>query len=32
MDIGLIKALLKDLGYNWNGPACTIVELLQKLK
>jgi len=30
--IGNLKALLKELGFNWNGPSCSVQELLRKLK
>jgi len=32
IQIGDLKALLKELGYNWNGPSCSIQQLLGKLK
>jgi hypothetical protein len=32
IDIRSFKALLKELGFNWNGPACSITQLLTKLK
>jgi len=32
IEIGNLKALLKELGFNWNGPACSISQLLPKLK
>jgi hypothetical protein len=30
--IGDLKALLKELGFTWNGPACSITQLLASLK
>jgi len=27
-----MKALLRELGYNWNGPACSFYDLLQSCK
>ena len=30
--IGNLKALLKELGFNWNGASCSIQQLLAKLK
>jgi hypothetical protein len=30
IEIGLIKALLKGLGFNWNGKACSLLQLFQK--
>ena len=32
VEIGHLKALLKELGFNWNGPACSMTQLLTKLK
>lgn len=32
VEIGPLKALLKELGYNWNGPSCSLSHLLQNLK
>ena len=32
VSIGYLKALLKELGFSWNGPACSIQKLLQRLK
>lgn len=32
VEIGHLKALLKELGFNWNGQACTMAQLLAKLK
>ena len=28
ISIGNLKALLKELGFSWNGPACSIQKLL----
>lgn len=28
VSIGNLKALLKELGFSWNGPACSIQKLL----
>lgn len=27
-----LKALLKELGFNWNGAACSVTKLVEKLK
>ncbi len=27
IEIGNIKALLRELGFNWNGPACSFFDL-----
>jgi hypothetical protein len=27
VEIGNIKALLRELGFNWNGPACSFYDL-----
>jgi hypothetical protein len=27
IDIGNLKALLRELGFNWNGPACSVYDL-----
>ena len=32
IDISHLKALLKELGFNWNGKSCSIHQLLMKLK
>ena len=32
IEIGNVKALLKELGFNWNGPACSIYDLFQGCK
>ena len=32
IEIGNIKALLRDLGFNWNGPACSFIELFHMCK
>jgi hypothetical protein len=32
ISIGNLKALLKELGFSWNGPACSVQKLLQRLK
>ena len=32
MDIVLIKSLLREFGYNWNGPACSFYDLFQSCK
>ena len=29
VDIGHLKAVLKELGFNWNGKACSLVSLFQ---
>ena len=29
LDIGHVKALLRDLGFNWNGPACSFFDMFQ---
>ena len=30
IEIGHVKALLKELGFNWNGKACSMKSLFQK--
>jgi hypothetical protein len=30
IEIGIIKALLKQLGFSWNGKACSLMSLFQK--
>ena len=30
--IGELKAVLQEIGFNWNGPSCTIMQLVQRLK
>jgi hypothetical protein len=32
VDIGHLKALLRELGYNWNGPSCSFFDLFSSLK
>jgi len=32
IEIGNVKALLRELGFNWNGPACSFVELFHMCK
>jgi len=32
VEIGHLKALLKELNFNWNGPACSIGQLFNALK
>lgn len=32
IEISNIKALLKELGFNWNGPACSMYDLFQTVK
>lgn len=32
IEIGNIKALLRELGFNWNGPACSFFDLFQQTK
>lgn len=32
MKIGNLKALLKELGFNWNGASCSLTHLIDKLK
>jgi hypothetical protein len=27
-----MKALLKELGFNWNGASCSITQLIEKLR
>lgn len=27
IEIGNVKALLREFGYNWNGPACSFYDL-----
>jgi len=31
VEIGHVKALLKDLGFNWNGKSCSLVSLFQNV-
>ena len=30
--IANLKALLKELGFNWNGSSCSLTQLIEKLK
>ena len=30
IEIGVLKAVLKELGFNWNGKACSLMSLFQK--
>lgn len=30
IEIGIIKALLKQLGFNWNGKSCSLMNLFQR--
>ena len=30
LEIGVVKALLKDLGFNWNGKSCSMMSLFTK--
>lgn len=30
--IGNLKALLKELNFNWNGASCSLTQLLEKLR
>ena len=30
--IAQLKAVLKELGYNWYGPACSLTQFFTKLK
>lgn len=32
IEISNVKALLKELGFNWNGPACSFIDLFQGCK
>jgi hypothetical protein len=32
IEVNNIKALLKELGFNWNGPACSFYELFTGCK
>lgn len=32
LKIGNLKALLRELGFNWNGAACSLTQLIDKLK
>ena len=32
VNIGELKALLKDMGLNWNGHVCSMTQLLMKIK
>lgn len=31
IEIGHVKALLKELGFNWNGPACSLAQFFSKV-
>ena len=30
--MGNLKAILKEIGFNWNGACCSITQLMEKLK
>jgi len=30
--IGNLKALLKELGFNWNGASCSLTQFIEKLR
>ena len=30
IEIGVVKALLKHFGFNWNGKSCSLMNLFQK--
>jgi hypothetical protein len=30
IEIGVLKALLKQLGFNWNGKSCSLMNLFTK--
>jgi hypothetical protein len=30
LEIGVVKALLKELGFNWNGKSCSMMILFNK--
>lgn len=30
IEIGVLKALLKYFGFNWNGKSCSLMNLFQK--
>jgi hypothetical protein len=30
LEIGVVKALLKELGFNWNGKSCSMMSLFNK--
>jgi|TARA_B110001450_G_C17661274_1_gene497348 hypothetical protein len=32
LPIGQLKAILKEIGFNWNGPACSLLQLINRLK
>ena len=32
IDLLILKALLRDLGFNYNGPACSLYDFLQGCK
>jgi len=32
VQIGYVKALLKELGFKWNGSSCSINQLIAALK
>lgn len=31
LEIGVLKALLKELGFNWNGKACSMMSFFVKI-
>ena len=31
LEIGHLKCLLKELGFNWNGKSCSLVTLFQQV-
>jgi hypothetical protein len=32
LEIGHLKSLLKELGFNWNGKSCSLVALFQQVQ
>lgn len=32
VDIGHMKALLRELGFKWNGASCTLTQFFQQIK
>ncbi len=32
MDIVNLKSMLRELGFNWNGPSCSFYDLFQRVK
>jgi len=32
IEIGHLKALLKELKFNWNGASCSLMQLVEKVQ